>query len=69
MPLFCDNQTKLQRLYGTQSVTPYPKDGINGTAGSQDRALIPPAHRPSQLAATSDPTIAPAEVPATRRNW
>jgi len=27
--LFCDNETNLQRLFGVQSATPYPKDGIN----------------------------------------
>src|SRR6266542_3444045 len=27
--LFCENETNTQRLYGTASPTPYPKDGIN----------------------------------------
>ena len=27
--LFCENETNTQRLYGTDSGTPYPKDGIN----------------------------------------
>jgi hypothetical protein len=27
--LFCDNETNLERLYGADPVTPYPKDGIN----------------------------------------
>ncbi|MEO7290902.1 MAG: glucosidase, partial [Terrimesophilobacter sp.] len=28
-PLFCDNETNTQRLYGRPGGTPYPKDGIN----------------------------------------
>jgi hypothetical protein len=28
-PLYCENETNTLRLYGTQPVTPYPKDGIN----------------------------------------
>jgi hypothetical protein len=28
-PLFCENTTNLQRLYGAENTTPYPKDGIN----------------------------------------
>jgi hypothetical protein len=27
--LFCENETNTQRLFGTDPVTPYPKDGIN----------------------------------------
>jgi len=27
--LFCDNETNLERLYGANPVSPYPKDGIN----------------------------------------
>jgi hypothetical protein len=27
--LFCDNETNMQRLYGAEPITPYPKDGIN----------------------------------------
>src|SRR3954452_6793585 len=26
--LFCDNETNTRRLYGTDAITPYPKDGI-----------------------------------------
>jgi hypothetical protein len=28
-PLFCENETNAERLFGSRSVTPYPKDGIN----------------------------------------
>ncbi len=28
-PLFCDNVTNTERLYGTPNADPYPKDGIN----------------------------------------
>ncbi len=27
--LFCENETNMERLYGAEPVTPYPKDGIN----------------------------------------
>jgi Mannosylglycerate hydrolase MGH1-like glycoside hydrolase domain len=27
--LFCENETNTERLYGSEPVTPYPKDGIN----------------------------------------
>jgi hypothetical protein len=29
VPLFCENETNLERLYGAPAETPYPKDGIN----------------------------------------
>ena len=28
VPLFCENETNLARLYGAAPITPYPKDGI-----------------------------------------
>jgi hypothetical protein len=28
-PLFCDNETNTERLFGAPPITPYPKDGIN----------------------------------------
>jgi hypothetical protein len=28
-PLFCENETNAERLFGSRSGTPYPKDGIN----------------------------------------
>ena len=27
--LFCENETNTRRLYGSEPITPYPKDGIN----------------------------------------
>ena len=29
VPLFCENETNIERLFGTPGLTPYPKDGIN----------------------------------------
>ena len=29
VPLFCENETNNERLFGAPAVTPYPKDGIN----------------------------------------
>jgi hypothetical protein len=28
-PLFCENETNTRRVFGTEPMTPYPKDGIN----------------------------------------
>jgi hypothetical protein len=28
-PLFCENETNTQRVFGSEPITPYPKDGIN----------------------------------------
>ena len=28
-PLFCDNETNTPRLFSTEPITPFPKDGIN----------------------------------------
>ena len=28
-PLFCENETNNERLFGSRNITPYPKDGIN----------------------------------------
>ena len=54
--LFCENETNAPRIFGTDPITPYPKDGINdhlvsgaadgqpGTDRHQGRGLVP-AHR------------------------
>jgi hypothetical protein len=42
-PLFCNNETNARRLYGTETITPFPKDGINdhvvGGAPTVDPAM------------------------------
>jgi hypothetical protein len=37
--LFCDNETNIQRLYGGENTSPFPKDGINDAIvrGARDR--------------------------------
>jgi hypothetical protein len=43
-PLFCENETNNERVFGRPSTTPYPKDGINdhvvGGAATVDPALV-----------------------------
>ncbi|MFT4738062.1 MAG: hypothetical protein ACI8QD_000625 [Cyclobacteriaceae bacterium] len=39
--VFCDNETNRERLYGTKSVTKYPKDGINDYIISKKPSINP----------------------------
>jgi hypothetical protein len=39
--LFCENETNTTRLYGTESATPYPKDGINDHVVSGQATVNP----------------------------
>jgi hypothetical protein len=57
--LFCENETNLQRLYGTPGTTPYPKDGINDhvIAGA---ASVNPAGQGTKCAAWYRITVEPA---------
>jgi hypothetical protein len=47
--LFCENETNTRRLFGTEPVTPYPKDGINDHVVS-GAATVNPAGRGSKCA-------------------
>ena len=40
-PLFCDNETNAERLFGAPSTTPYPKDGINDHVVDGGRTVNP----------------------------
>ena len=57
-PLFCDNETNTQRLYGQPSATPYPKDGINDHVidGAQ---TVNPGQEGTKAALRYDVTLAP----------
>src|SRR3954453_10536143 len=39
--LFCENESKLPRLFGVEATTPYPKDGINDHVVSQASTVNP----------------------------
>src|SRR4051812_5862482 len=43
-PLFCENETNFERLYGGENESPYPKDGINDFV-IHGSPTVNPAHR------------------------
>jgi hypothetical protein len=47
--LFCENETNTARLFGTEPVTPYPKDGINDHV-IHGAATVNPARRGTKCA-------------------
>ncbi|MDJ0364663.1 glucosidase [Hymenobacter sp. H14-R3] len=49
--LFCDNNTNCKRLYGTSSLEPYFKDGINNYLVEKDLQTINPARTGTKAAA------------------
>ena len=75
--LFCDNETNAARLYGSPSVTPFPKDGINDHVDrrrpdrepGRDRdegRLVVPRHR-AWRRTSGDPAPPPPPEPAVVR--
>ena len=44
IPLFCENETNTQRLYGVPGSTPYPKDGINDHVVHGSATVNPDGH-------------------------
>jgi hypothetical protein len=48
-PLFCENETNLERLYGSAATTAYPKDGINDHV-VHGRATVNPEQRGTKAA-------------------
>jgi len=44
VPLFCENETNIERLFGAQATTPYPKDGINDHVVSGAATVNPDEH-------------------------
>ncbi len=44
VPLFCENETNIKRLFGALATTPYPKDGINDHLISGAATVNPDQH-------------------------
>jgi hypothetical protein len=64
-PLFCENETNNQRLFGSPSVTPYPKDGINDHVVS-GAATVNPAQTGTKCAFWYTLTVQPGETAVVR---
>ena len=65
MPLFCENETNLARLYGAAPITPYPKDGINDHV-IHGAATVNPDQRGTKCAFWYQLTVAPGETAELR---
>jgi hypothetical protein len=65
VPLFCENETNVARLFGAPSPTPYPKDGINDHVVS-GAATVNPAQRGTKCAFWYKLTVAPGETAELR---
>ena len=65
VPLFCENETNLARLYGAAPVTPYPKDGI-GEHVISGAATVNPDQRGTKCAFWYRLTVAPGETAELR---
>jgi hypothetical protein len=65
VPLFCENETNVARLFGAAPVTPYPKDGINDhvVGGS---ATVNPDGRGTKCAFWYQVTVAPGSTAQLR---
>jgi hypothetical protein len=49
--LFCENETNIQRIYGGENTTPFPKDGINDTIVHGAPHRVNPEHVGTKAAA------------------
>ena len=65
VPLFCENETNLSRLFGAAPTTPYPKDGINDHV-IDGAATVNPDQRGTKCALWYRLTIAPGETAELR---
>ena len=65
VPLFCENETNLARLYGAAPITPYPKDGI-GDHVIHGAATVNPDQRGTKCAFWYQLTVAPGETAELR---
>ena len=59
--LFCENETNTERLYGSEPVTPYPKDGINDHVVS-GAPTVNPERNGTKCAFWYKITVAPGET-------
>ena len=65
MPLFCENETNNERLFGSAAVTPYPKDGINDHVVS-GAATVNPQQQGTKCAFWYTLTVRPGESATIR---
>ena len=65
VPLFCENETNLARLYGAAATTPYPKDGVNDHVVN-GAATVNPDQRGTKCAFWYRLTVAPGETAELR---
>ena len=65
VPLFCENETNVSRLFGAPAATPYPKDGINDHVIS-GAATVNPDQRGTKCAFWYRLTVAPGETAELR---
>jgi hypothetical protein len=63
--LFCENETNVQRLFGAEPNTPYPKDGINDHV-LYGAATVNPAGQGTKCAFWYQVTAAPGETAELR---
>ena len=63
--LFCENETNLERLYGTDPATPYPKDGINDHV-VHDAPTVNPERAGTKCAFWYTLTVAPGQTAELR---
>jgi Glycosyl hydrolase family 63 C-terminal domain len=60
-PLFTENETNNERLYGQKSVTPFVKDGFHRYLINKEQGTINPDHAGTKFAAHYAPTIQPGQ--------
>jgi hypothetical protein len=65
VPLFCENETNVARLFGAPPQTPYPKDGINDHVVS-GAATVNPGQQGTKCAFWYTLTIAPGQTAELR---
>jgi Mannosylglycerate hydrolase MGH1-like glycoside hydrolase domain/Glycosyl hydrolase family 63 C-terminal domain len=65
VPLFCENETNVKRLFGASATTPYPKDGINDHVITGAATVNPDEHG-TKCAFWYRLTVAPGETAELR---
>ena len=63
--LFCENETNTRRLFGTEPVTPYPKDGINDYV-VHGASTVNPKRTGTKCAFWYEVTVPPGETAELR---